>query len=72
MYKQIVTDRAAPVQFIPHIRSTTDISSYEFKDSENHHQWPRLLYKEKSFFSTSSGNLGTATAATKKDDENGS
>lgn len=73
LYGQMFPNLTAPVRFLPRIESTADISSCQGKDSEDHvkdHlQWSRYLSKEKSLLSTSTGNLGVASTATKIDAE---
>jgi hypothetical protein len=69
LYEQTFPYRTPPVRFLSPIESSADISSYKFKDSKNHFQWSRYLSREKSIFSTSTGNLGAACTATKTGDE---
>jgi len=70
LYEQIHPHLTSPIQFLPRIKSTADILSYKCKESKNCRlQWSRYLAKEKSLFSTSTGNFGVASLATRIDDE---
>jgi hypothetical protein len=70
LYKQIHPHLTSPIQFLPRIKSTADILSYKCKESKNCRlQWFKYLAKEKFLFSTSTGNFGVASPATRIDDE---
>ena len=62
MYTKSFPDGAGPKNFLPYIQATTDIPSYQFKrPKDDPLEWSRQLYKEKSLFSTSTGNIGSSS-----------
>lgn len=70
MYVKSFPDRTPPKPVLPHIESTTDISSYKFMGPKDGHlEWSRQLNKEKFIFRTSTGNVGSASTTINTSDE---
>lgn len=70
MYTESFPNSTPPEKFVPHVQTTADISSYEFKGPKDGPvEWSRQLYKKKSLFSTSTGKIGSSSTATRTGDE---
>ena len=70
MYIKGFPDSTPLEKFLPHVQATAEIPSYQFKGpKDGDSEWSRQLYKEKSLFSTSTGNIGSSSTATRTGDE---